>query len=41
LAEIESLTPVGRSAEATFFGEPGRVDVTGHTLAVDGGFLAQ
>jgi NAD(P)-dependent dehydrogenase (short-subunit alcohol dehydrogenase family) len=48
LAHIESITPMGRLAEpeevaaAIFFlASPAASMVTGHTLAVDGGFLAQ
>lgn len=48
MARIESLTPLGRLAEpeeiATamlFLASPAASMVTGHTLAVDGGYLAQ
>lgn len=48
LAEVESLTPMGRLAEPEevaaailFLASPAASMVTGHTLAVDGGFLAQ
>ncbi len=48
IARIESLTPLGRLAEADeiatailFLASPAAAMVTGHTLAVDGGFLAQ
>lgn len=48
LAEIERVTPLGRLAEpeevATailFLASPAASMITGHTLAVDGGFLAQ
>jgi len=46
-AEVESLTPMGCLAEPTevaailFMASPAASMVTGHTLAVDGGFLAQ
>ena len=48
VARIESLTPLGRLAEpddivgaALFLVSPAAAMVTGHTLPVDGGFLAQ
>jgi NAD(P)-dependent dehydrogenase (short-subunit alcohol dehydrogenase family) len=48
IARIEDLTPMGRLAEpdeiATailFLASPAAAMITGHTLAVDGGFLAQ
>jgi NAD(P)-dependent dehydrogenase (short-subunit alcohol dehydrogenase family) len=48
LAEVESITPMGRLAEPEevaaailFLASPAASMVTGHTLAVDGGFLAQ
>ena len=48
IARIEGLTPLGRLAEADeiatailFLASPAAAMVTGHTLAVDGGFLAQ
>ena len=48
LAEVESLTPMGRLAEPEevaaailFLASPAASMVTGHTLAVDGGYLAQ
>jgi NAD(P)-dependent dehydrogenase (short-subunit alcohol dehydrogenase family) len=47
-AHIESITPMGRLAEPEevaaailFLASPAASMVTGHTLAVDGGFLAQ
>jgi NAD(P)-dependent dehydrogenase (short-subunit alcohol dehydrogenase family) len=48
LAHVESITPMGRLAEPEevaaailFLASPAASMVTGHTLAVDGGFLAQ
>lgn len=48
VARMESVTPLGRVAEADeivgaviFLLSPAAAMVTGHTLAVDGGFLAQ
>lgn len=48
LARIEAMTPMGRIAEpedivgaALFLASPASAMVTGHVLAVDGGFLAQ
>jgi NAD(P)-dependent dehydrogenase (short-subunit alcohol dehydrogenase family) len=48
IAEIERVTPLGRMAEPEevadailFLASPAAAMVTGHTLAVDGGFLAQ
>jgi NAD(P)-dependent dehydrogenase (short-subunit alcohol dehydrogenase family) len=48
IQKIEALTPLGRLAEpediATailFLASPAASMITGHTLAVDGGFLAQ
>ena len=48
LARIEAMTPLGRLAEpadvanaALFLATPASGMVTGHILAVDGGFLAQ
>jgi len=48
LAHIRSVTPLGRVAEAQevaaailFLASPAAAMVTGHVLAVDGGFLAQ
>jgi NAD(P)-dependent dehydrogenase (short-subunit alcohol dehydrogenase family) len=48
IAEIERITPMGRLAEpeemagaALFLATQASSMVTGHTLAVDGGFLAQ
>jgi NAD(P)-dependent dehydrogenase (short-subunit alcohol dehydrogenase family) len=48
LARIEAMTPMGRIAEpedvvgaAVFLASPASAMVTGHVLAVDGGFLAQ
>ena len=48
IARIEGLTPLRRLAEADeiatailFLASPAAAMVTGHTLAVDGGFLAQ
>jgi NAD(P)-dependent dehydrogenase (short-subunit alcohol dehydrogenase family) len=47
-ARIEAMTPLGRLAEpedivgaALFLASPAAAMVTGHVLAVDGGFLAQ
>jgi NAD(P)-dependent dehydrogenase (short-subunit alcohol dehydrogenase family) len=48
LAHIRNVTPLGRVAEADevasailFLASPAAAMVTGHVLAVDGGFLAQ
>jgi NAD(P)-dependent dehydrogenase (short-subunit alcohol dehydrogenase family) len=48
LARVESMIPLGRLAEpddivgaALFLASPASTMVTGHILAVDGGFLAQ
>jgi NAD(P)-dependent dehydrogenase (short-subunit alcohol dehydrogenase family) len=48
IAKIEAMTPLGRMAEPEevaaamlFLASPAASMVTGHTLAVDGGFLAQ
>jgi NAD(P)-dependent dehydrogenase (short-subunit alcohol dehydrogenase family) len=48
VARIEQMTPLGRLAEAhevatamLFLASPAAAMITGHTLPVDGGFLAQ
>lgn len=48
MARIRAVTPLGRLAEAAevahaiaFLASPAAAMITGHTLAVDGGFLAQ
>lgn len=48
IADIERITPLGRLAEADevasailFLASPAAAMTTGHTLAVDGGYLAQ
>jgi len=48
LARIQAMTPLGRIAEVEdivgaviYLASPAAAMVTGHTLAIDGGFLAQ
>jgi NAD(P)-dependent dehydrogenase (short-subunit alcohol dehydrogenase family) len=48
MAQIEAMTPLGRLAEPAevaqsivFLASPAAAMITGHTLPVDGGFLAQ
>ena len=48
MARIRSITPLGRLAEphevasaVLFLASPAAAMVTGHVLAVDGGYLAQ
>ncbi len=48
MARIKAMTPLGRvarpeevAAAIVFLASPAAAMVTGHTLAVDGGFLAQ
>jgi 2-deoxy-D-gluconate 3-dehydrogenase len=48
VAKIEAMTPLGRLAEPEevaaailFLASPAAAMITGHTLPVDGGFLAQ
>ena len=48
ITKIQNMTPLGRIAEPDeiaaailFLASPGAAMITGHTLAVDGGFLAQ